>query len=186
MNKGMTIREAAELWVRREMDFIQTSMIDKLMRYEPEDWMEVTTPSRCDRVYVYNVPGEEHCGEIENYLEKADVWLINLDDGNTVEVGEDDFAVERDSWLPAWGTMFSFKDSADIDWLEGGYEIWDENEGIKALSRCGFRVYKSDEFGYFFGIDAGGFDFYEAFWVPLYKARGLQWHDPETERKEAS
>ena len=26
-----------------------------------------------------------------------------------------------------------------------------------------------------------GYDFYENHWIPLYKARGLQWHETETE-----
>lgn len=182
LREGMTVREAAAMWVR-EMDHIDQIMIAKLMSYEPEDWHEVTTPARGDRVYVYELPegGTTHEGEIANALEGADVWLINLDDGIAVEVAEEDFEVERDDGLPMWGTMFSFRDSADIDWLEGGYGIWEDNEGIKALSRCGFRVYESEEFGYFFGVDGAGYDFYSSHWCPLYRARGLQWHDPKTE-----
>ena len=42
-------------------------------------------------------------------------------------------------------------------------------------------MYESGEFGYFFGIDGAGYDFYECHWIPLYKARGLQWHDEMTE-----
>ena len=30
-------------------------------------------------------------------------------------------------------------------------------------------------------IDGAGYDFYESHWIPLYKARGLQWHETETE-----
>lgn len=32
------------------------------------------------------------------------------------------------------------------------------------------------------GIDGAGYNFYEAHWLPLYNARGLQWHDTETEK----
>ena len=116
-------------------------------------------------------------GGIENFLAEADVYLINLDDGNTVEVGESDFELEEDSYLPMWGTMWQFGDSADDYWLE-------EMGGIQVMSECGFRIYESDEWGYFFGIDGAGYDFYEAHWIPLYRKRGLQWHDPETEKKE--
>ena len=49
------------------------------------------------------------------------------------------------------------------------------------MSNCGFRIYESEEFGYFFGIDGAGYDFYESHWEPLYKARGLHWHDPQAE-----
>lgn len=76
--------------------------------------------------------------------------------------------------LPMWGTMWSFGNSTDADWL-----IW--GDGINKMSKCGFRIFESEEFGYFFGIDGEGYDFYEAHWLPLYKARGLRWHDTETE-----
>ena len=70
--------------------------------------------------------------------------------------------------------MWSFGDSCDDWWLE-------EKDGIKIMSECGFRIYESYEFGYFFGIDGAGYDFYESHWIPLYKARGLQWHKTEGE-----
>ena len=54
------------------------------------------------------------------------------------------------------------------------------------MSECGFRIFESEEFGYFFGIDGAGYDFYEQHWLPLYKARGLKWHDPKTDKKEAA
>lgn len=45
------------------------------------------------------------------------------------------------------------------------------------MADCGFRIYESDDFGgYIFGIDGAGYDFYDAHWIPLYKARGLRWH----------
>ena len=72
--------------------------------------------------------------------------------------------------LPMWGTMWSFEDKADDYWLE-------EKGGLKMMSQCGFRIYRSEEFGYFFGIDGAGYDFYGLHWTPLYEARGMRWHD---------
>ena len=66
-----------------------------------------------------------------------------------------------------WGTMWQFSDSCDNWWLENH---------LNEMADCGFRIYESDEFGYFFGIDGAGYDFYEAHWIPLYNKRGLQWH----------
>lgn len=43
----------------------------------------------------------------------------------------------------------------------------------------GFTVFEAYNYGYFFGLDAASFDFHEAFWIPLYKARGLRWHTRE-------
>ena len=52
------------------------------------------------------------------------------------------------------------------------------------MSDCGFRVYQHEEWGFFFGIDGAGYDFYSEHWIPLYKRRGLQWHDPAAEKAE--
>lgn len=72
--------------------------------------------------------------------------------------------------LPMWCTMWSFGSGVDEWWLE-------KYDGIRVMSECGFRVYYHEEWGYFFGIDGGGYDFYEAHWLPLYNRRGLQWHE---------
>lgn len=164
----MTIREATSEWVSR-FDAVQTGTLRKLYGYDPDEWQEITVPSIGDRVYVYGE--DEPYGEIENCLTDADIYLINLDNGITIEIGRDDFELENDSVFPMWGTMWSFSDSADDWWMEHG--------GVEALSACGFRVYESEEFGFFFGIDGCGYDFKEVHFIPLYKARGLRWHDEE-------
>lgn len=169
----MTIEEAARKWVG-EMNAIPYGMIEKLMSIEDDDIREVTEPAVGDRVYVFNLPeeyaGNDDEGEVEDILHEENVYVIKLDDGTSVKVCRNDFEVEYYSALPMWGTLWMFGDSADDWWLE-------EGDGIKKMSECGFRVYKSEEFGYFFGIDGAGYDFYEAHWIPLYKARGLKWHD---------
>ena len=191
IRNGMTINDAAHEWVR-EFNAIHQGMIQKLMAADPDDWREVTTPAVNDRVYVYGKGSGTIIGikeseddvlyriEIDESLLKP-VYGDEFDDesrAKEIEAAEDDFEVEYDDTLPMWSTMWSFGDSLDDYWLE-------ELNGIEIMSRCGFRIYESEEFGYFFGIDAAGYDFYEAFWIPLYKARGLQWHDTETESKEA-
>lgn len=181
LRKGMTVREAAEKWVR-EMDAIPQGMIEKLMEHDPYDWSEVTYPSYGRRVYVFDsglpasYDGAEHYGMVAGYDEWSELYCIELDDGFKVSLEKDDFEVEYDDCLPMWGTMWSFRDSADNYWLE-------EMGGIGIMSRCGFRIYESQEFGYFFGIDGAGYSFYEEHWVPLYRARGLQWHDPAIEKE---
>ena len=103
----------------------------------------------------------------------AKLMTIDPDDWSEVTVFDDDGDYYRDV-LPMWGTMWSFGDSLDDYWLE-------EMRGIEAMSKCGFRIYYNEEWGYFFGIDGAGYDFYEAHWCPLYRARGLKWHDPDTD-----
>jgi hypothetical protein len=171
--KYKTIREAAEAWVR-EFNAIPERMIAKLMEADIDDWTEVTYPAPGDRVYVYQIPedGSGHEGEISSYDIETDLYAIEMDDGKLVSCSRDDFEVERYGGLPMWGTMWSFGDSCDDYWLE-------EMGGIRIMSECGFRIYQSEEFGYFFGIDGAGYDFYEAHFCPLYKARGLRWHETE-------
>ena len=169
----MTIEEATRKWVG-EMNAIPYGMIEKLMSIEDDDISEVTEPAIGDRVYVFNLPeeyaGNDDEGEIEDILHEENVYVIKLDDGTSVEVCRNDLEVEYYSALPMWGTLWMFGDSADNWWLE-------EGDGIKKMSECGFRVYESEELGYFFRIDGAGYDFYEAHWIPLDKARGLKWHD---------
>lgn len=182
LGKGMTISEAAHRWVG-EFSRFPHSMIEKLISCDPDEWTEVTTPSHCDRVYLFSIPDEDvdgneyegSCQEGEIVRIEDDEYIIELHDGTEVRVEISEFEVEKDGFLPMWGTLWQFGDSCDDYWLE-------EMGGIKIMSECGFRVYESYEFGYFFGIDGAGYDFYENHWIPLYKARGLQWHDPETEK----
>ena len=161
MKGKLTRMVATHEWVR-EFNAIHQGMIDKLMRDNPEEWAEVTKPSAPHRVYVYEAPkGAEgnHYGDIRSYNTESELYCVELDNGLLVSVTEGDFEVERDGQLPMWGTMWSFGDSADDWWLE-------EGDGIQALSECGFRIYEHEEFGYFFGIDGCGCDFYEAHWLP--------------------
>ena len=168
VKERMTLREAAEEWVKG-FNAIPTSMIAKLWNAYPEDWSEVTLPEVGDNVYAYNYGA----GEISEVYYENNRYTIELNTGRTIEVEANQMEVEREGHLPMWGTMWSFGDSLDTYWLE-------EDEGLATMSSCGFRIYKSEGFGYFFGIDGAGYDFYEAHWIPLYKARGLKWHSLNT------
>lgn len=174
-----TIKDATRFWVG-QFNAVPQGMIETLIKADPEDWSEVTEPSRCDRVYVYELPDDadtlEHGGEIRSYDAETELFTVELDDGTMVSVEEDCFDVERDGSLPMWGTMWSFGDNIDDWWLE-------EKDGIRQMSDCGFRIYHSEEFGYWFGIDGAGYDFYDEHWIPLYKARGLHWHDDRAEHE---
>ena len=170
MSRFKTIKEATEAWVH-EMNAIPQGMISQLFQDHTDDWTEVTKPSKYDRVYVFD---NGDYGEITDIDEETEEYIISLDNGKEIRCENGDFEVDHDDYLPMWGTMWSFGDSCDDWWLE-------EGNGIELMSQCGFRIYESEEFGYFFGIDGAGYDFYESHWIPLYKARGLQWHETETE-----
>ena len=67
-----------------------------------------------------------------------------------------------DTRFPIWSTMWSFNDFWDNVWLT-------EEKNRKKMADCGFRIYKQEDYGYIFGIDGAGYDFYQAHWIPLYK-----------------
>lgn len=186
LREGMTVREAAEKWTEG-FSFYPYSMIELLWKTDWESWREITLPRRCDRVRVHDLPEDyerqaleagdkpEREGEIENCARQCNSYRINLDDGAVIEVGEQDFEVVYDDILPSSGMLWAFGNNLDNDWLTEG--------GLTAMCDCGFRVFEHDEWGYFFGLDGGGYDFYPEHWMPLYRARGIEWHDPKAEKE---
>jgi len=167
----LTKKEAAQKWVA-EFNAIPQGMIEALYKADMDSWQEVTTPRAGD--FVYHYPSGES-GTIESVDRETDEFRIELDNGVTVISTEDDFSTNPETTFPMWGTMWSFGEAMDDYWLE-------HDGGIVAMSDCGFRLYEHDEFGYFFGIDGAGYNFYEHHWMPLYEARGLQWHEKEVEK----
>ena len=187
LRKGVTVREATEKWISEFNRFPQ-DMIQKLMLMDVDSWHEITVPSCGDKVHVFVLPNKDiygkkidavkPTGEIMEYLEKEERYRIKLDNEAEIIVKPYGFEVERYDVLPMWEWMWQFGYSYDDDWLE-------EKDGIRMMSECGFRIYKHDEWGYFFGIEGAGYDFYEEHWIPLYRKRGLQLHDSETEGRDS-
>ena len=77
------------------------------------------------------------------------------------------------AWPAGWGTLWSISNGLDEEWIENN---------LKTVAACGFLVYTSDETGVILGIDGGGYNFYDAHWIKLYKARGLVWHMNDEEK----
>ena len=168
MTRTITTIADAHEWVR-EMNAYPRSMIEKLMENDIDGWHEITSLCTGCRVYCYK---NSEYGYITDYNEDTELYTVQLDSDKEITANESELEKDCYDTLPMWGTMWSFGDSCDDWWLN-------EEDGIRKMSECGFRIYNSDEFGYFFGIDGAGYDFYESHWIPLYKKRGLQWHDTE-------
>ena len=171
----MTLKEATRRFLD-EVSNIPLGLIADSMENDPSSWQEVTAPSKGDKVYVYSA-GDE--GTVVGYDEDSETFTVELDDAEDgeppMETTLSDLECIFDGALPMWGTVFAFKNSLDDDWLS-------EDDGIIKMSACGFRIFYHEEYGFFFGIDGAGYDFYEAHWEPLYLARGLHWHtDPQKE-----
>lgn len=168
-----TIKDAAQEWVR-EMNAIPYSLCEKLLQIDYDELWEITPPSVGDRVILRD---DDHSGEYGEILKSKydgedDLYLVSIvGTDDDVVLMPDEFEACRDTYLPMWGTLWSFGDTCDDYWLEHG--------GLQLMADCGFRIYEQEDLGYIFGIDGAGYDFYEAHWIPLYKARGLRWHDSE-------
>lgn len=177
--KGKTIIDAASEWVNG-FNAVPYGMIETLMKADPDAWQELTKPNYGDRVYVYDGEYAGECGVIieDCYDKERDLHRIEFDNKDLGDAifAEDEFEVERDGVLPMWGWLWSFGNSADDYWLE-------ELDGIRLMSQCGFRIYEHEEWGYFFGIDGAGYSFMEEHWAPIYRARGLKWHDEKAEHE---
>lgn len=157
-------QKASEMWVATFQRMPYTLMT---MAYGGENIDQLVERTRM-------VAGEH----VYSYTQNAEIQIESIDyDADEVKYEYDgekycesihDFEQNRDSWLPQWGTMWMIDESLDSEWIE---------ENLDIVSEIGFRIFEDEENGYIFiGLDAGGCDFYELFWTPLYKARGLQWH----------
>ena len=165
--KYENIKEATRAW-QSSFNAFPLGMIEKLFYMNVDDWSELTPISEGCTVLSNEY---QNCAEVIDITEDEEenkIAKIRLyETGEEVETNYDDLSREEDSYFPMWGWMWQFDDSIDDWWLENHLE---------EMAECGFRIYESQEFGYFFGIDGCGYDFYEAHWIPLYKARGLHWH----------
>ena len=177
--KYETILDATRAWVR-EFNEIPHGVVEKLMECDPDNFYEITPPAVGDSVYVWR---ENKSGEITEVSKDENgelIYSIALDapyvDEDEVHITADEFGVQRYERLPMWGTMWAFGDSCDNWWIENA-------ENLQKMADCGFRIYEQEDYGYIFGIDGAGYDFYEAHWIPLYKARGLHWHKEPYENK---
>lgn len=173
----MNIKEACQLWVQRDMNVISQSIFQKAFIERErgiDEFREITPPSVYDRVYCDNGESGYITETITNEDENEIKYKIKLDNDDEIVLDDSEFEVEHDDILPMWGTMWQFDGMIDNDWL-------DDSENRQKMADCGFRIYETDEDGIFFGIDGAGYDFYESHWIPLYKERGLQWHDKEIE-----
>lgn len=141
--KGLSINDATQKWVR-EFNAIPQGMIERLMQSKCEEWEELTFPSAGRRVYVFDLPENcdtlEHLGEVVAYSAEIDKYRVDLDGGPSILVEPNNLELANDDPLPMWGTMWSFGDSCDDYWLEN-------EDGIRAMSDCGFRIYHHDEWG---------------------------------------
>ena len=178
-----TLTEACRAWVEG-FNAIPQSALRKIVDHD-DSIQEITPPAVGDRVYIFD--DDEHSGEYgkiteTKYDEEEDLYLIKLDNGGDAVLSKDCFEVEYENFWPIWGYLWSFGEQIDEDWVRGTYC----ESHLQEMANCGFRIYDSEDFGLIFGIDGAGYSFYDSHFVPLYKARGLQWHITDDTEKETA
>lgn len=166
----MNIKEAATLWVQRDMWAIPYSVAEKLQKFsEYTDFEDITPISTDDKVWSNTEQGVGYVTDIFTNEDGEETIIVDFGD-EKIECNRYDLSREEFGDLPMWGCLWAFNDGLDKDWIE-------KEENLIKMAELGFKIYDSEDYGYVFGIDGAGYDFYEAHWIPLYKARGLRWHD---------
>jgi hypothetical protein len=166
------MRAAAESWID-QFDRVPASVIEKMaqsdeaMTYYDSDSLRLVASPRiectgCDATYE----GERTLKELHELDQAGRGEACPFCEHNA---GDDWMRGCPVNAFPcAWGTLFTPRDRLDCEWVL---------EHAQAVARLGFFVFESEDFGCLLGIDGAGFDFYDTFWIPLYRMRGLQWHE---------
>lgn len=166
-NLEKNIKEATKQWIES-----LTKIPQQLLNYYygkvdgAIDYLhELTTIQEGDYGWSNELQNTVEIVEVDKNNEKLIVSLNNKE----YTLDKDDVFVERESLLPMWGTLFEFDNAFDNDWIM---------ENLDIVTKCGFRIFEDEKLDMIFlGIDGAGYDFYEAHWIPLYKKRGLKWHE---------
>lgn len=163
----MDIREATQKWVD-SFNALPLELIKKAYQDNIDDLHEITPIIVGDNVWSN---GFQETVEVTGYDPLSETFEITCPDG-TMECNVDKYDLYKEyyTWLPMWGWMWTFGNGWDSEWAY---------ENLQDMADCGFRIYESDELGLFFGVDGAGYSFMDAHWLPLYRARGLKWHDKE-------
>ena len=175
------LTDACHAWVEG-FNAIPGSAVEKIWNFD-ESIHEITPVCMSDRVRViFNEYAGERGEVIGTNVDNTEgLCEIKLDNGEVIKKYSDDIEViEQEGWLPIWGYLWSFGDQIDEDWLTGQYC----ESHLQEVADLGFRIYESEDFGILIGIDCAGVDFYEYYWCPLYKLRGLHWHKIDDTVKE--
>jgi hypothetical protein len=79
-----------------------------------------------------------------------------------------------ESWPAMWGTLFKADDHTD--------EVWIRNN-IDKIEEIGLLVYDCKHCGILIGMNSAGHSFLDSYWLPLYRARQLNWHSENEEEQ---
>lgn len=162
-----TIMEATKKWVS-EFNAIEYTLFENAVEDNYEDLHEFLPVTVGD---IVSDTETWRSFEVKRDLGDGKFTVEDIDDGEVLEKPESELRVEKESMFPMWGWLWSFGNGLDEEWAR---------ENPEKVVSCGFRMYEYQPTGtIYIGVDGAGYNFYSHHWVPLYKARGLKWHDVE-------
>ena len=177
MKKFTTINEATALWVEQWFHHIPASSVDNLsidivtnissygdeiMLHEDESFCLAASPrTECLEC------GSEYKGKLK-IDEMYELW----EKGRGIDCANCGADCWRMGYPRERGVLYAPKRKQDIKWiLKHAVEV----------AQFGFYVYQSKDYGVLLGFDFSSIDLefgpYCMLWIPLYKLRGLNWHD---------
>jgi len=166
----MNIKEATNKWIN-EFNFVSEALIKNAVGDDLSDWIDLTRDIITAGDTVYHDGEDWEVLEVDDdmlFLEPLDTELENVEVKTwEVEPEYDDYS----GLFPMWGTLFNPKSGLDEEWIQNNLE---------KVKECGLRAFEYYPTGdIFLGVDGAGYSFMDNHWIPLYKARGLQWHEVE-------
>ena len=163
------IKKAANQWID-QFNFIPGTLIQTLAHAlcgyneydDPQVLQLLASPGRSCPECSENLIEQEnqyYCEECERFY--------SPDDEN-LQLSYPEYA-----YPTGWGTLFNPKTGSWND------EEWIKEHAREISAKCNVFIFENDDLGVLIGIDGGGYDFYEAHWIPLYLLRGFTWHEKE-------
>ena len=116
---------------------------------------------------------EEECAELwvsEAFDAVREGWFFNWPDfcERFEFMGLEETGKYGPTHAPMWSTWWRV-----TEWLD---QVW-ISEHPEETAEAGFTLIYMDGELFALGIDGAGYRFLDAHWVPLYRTRGLKWHD---------
>ena len=176
-NASPKMVEQAKKWADQFTNVPQQLLTD-LIEAKGTYWEDLCQPLY--RVSCKMLDNDGECSFIQDISKKD---IEGLYDNNKEEIFEDcgesntndeesfascDPSYEREDNIPMWGTLFQ-PPYGDRDWFRDMAQTIYEETGV--------LVYENEHYDILLGINSCGHCFYQSYWIPLYKLRGLKWHE---------
>lgn len=161
------LQENTRKWIDTFRE-LPLDMFKQLVNSDGKSWVEVTPIATGDNVYSLDKKEFGTVDEITTNELGGTVYTVDVDGYGTIETTEDKLEINYNrGYFPKGIVVWSFTTFEDKMWLE------EDKQALQIMAECGFRIYKHELWGYFFGFShiLDGGDRMELSWYPLYEMR---------------